>query len=664
MSKKEYMSVALKWNGFLKELSNLIFFWFFGALFFVIFRGVFILFFHKKIAHSIDFGEWINVFLMGFRFDCTAIAYFLLLPLILLLILSPFGKFKIIEIIRKIHQVLFVISSTLICVVTINYFKEYGDQFNHFLFLGLYDDKKAVLNTILVDFHPIINSLIIIITIILGIFIFKYFENKERIYRFLRRLNFPKSKFVLITIVLILFVFGIRGSVTSIPVLREYSGISTDNFLNKTIINPFRSLKYAIKDFNRLNALSGKNPYMDDNLFKAAFPKDKVTDVLKKTAQGSTIEKPKQIFLVVMESYDSWPLMDKYQGFHFADNLYAIAKNGTHFNHFLASGNTTIDSFGAIMTNVPNCGINLSHIGTAGVPFETSIFTQFKKLGYETNFYYGGFLSWENIGDLSKYYGVDNIYSGVDGGGKTDTGGWGIEDEKLFNLVMQHTDKNKYSLNIILTTSYHAPYTVDLEAKGFPYKSTDDFPPAMKKQYDGAMNRKELGHLWYGDKAIGDFVKKAEKEFTSSIFNFTGDHFGRKFINSKPNLYEKSSVAYIMYGKSIPKSLNLTPGSHIDIMPTLIELVAPKGFEYYSFGESMFTKGKNEGIAFDKMIESNNLYYFPKGSNIEAIDLNTFKETNIKKSNLELKHNKLMALAWYYTMKGNDLKATKKTVKH
>jgi phosphoglycerol transferase MdoB-like AlkP superfamily enzyme len=466
-----------------------------------------------------------------------------------------------------------------------------------------------------------------------------------------------------VIVFIVLFVFSIRGSVSSIPALRQYSGISTDNFLNKTIINPYRSLNYAISDFNRLNPLSGKNPYMDEKLFKKTFPQNKVTDILKKTAQGSTIEKPKQIFLVVMESYDSWPLLDKYQPFHFADNLRAIAQSGTHFNHFLAAGNTTIDSFGAIMTNVPNCGINLSHIGTAGVPFETSIFRQFKKLGYETNFYYGGYLSWENIGDLSKYYGVDRIFSGVDGGGKTDTGGWGIEDEKLFNLVMQHTDKNKYSLNIILTTSYHAPYAVDLEAKCFPYKSTEDFPPAMKKYYDGAMNLKELGHLWYGDKALGDFVRKAEKIFTSSLFNFTGDHFGRKFINSKPNLYEKSSVAYIMYGKSIPKSLNLTPGSHIDIMPTLIEMIAPKGFEYYSFGESMFTKGKNEGIAFDKMIDGNDLYYFPKGANIEKIDLNTFKESNLKKSNLELKHNKLMALAWYYTMKGNDLKTTKKTVK-
>ncbi|MFN8273392.1 MAG: hypothetical protein U0X58_00765 [Flavobacteriaceae bacterium] len=32
--------------------------------------------------------------------------------------------------------------STVICFVTINYFGEYHNQFNNFLFLGLYDDQK------------------------------------------------------------------------------------------------------------------------------------------------------------------------------------------------------------------------------------------------------------------------------------------------------------------------------------------------------------------------------------------------------------------------------------------------------------------------------------------------------------------------------------------
>jgi phosphoglycerol transferase MdoB-like AlkP superfamily enzyme len=171
---------------------------------------------------------------------------------------------------------------------------------------------------------------------------------------------------------------------------------------------------------------------------------------------------------------------------------------------------------------------------------------------------------------------------------------------------MKNTDKEKYTFNLILTTSYHAPYSVDLEAKGFPYKSTDDFPAEAKKYFDGSMNIKELGHLWYGDKAIGDFVKTAEKNTAIVFFVLLAIISGRKFINSKPNLYEKSSVAFIMYGKNIPIQKNDNPGSHIDIMPTLFELIAPKDFEYYSFGKSMFDD-KDFGLGYQKMISKSEL---------------------------------------------------------
>ena len=74
------MTIKLKRKKFLKELSNLIFFWVFGVVFFTLFRLLFITFFRQKIQHKISLGELLDVLLMGFRFDCTAVAYFLLLP--------------------------------------------------------------------------------------------------------------------------------------------------------------------------------------------------------------------------------------------------------------------------------------------------------------------------------------------------------------------------------------------------------------------------------------------------------------------------------------------------------------------------------------------------------------------------------------------------------
>lgn len=653
------MEQKQKWNCFLKELSNLYFFWLFGVLFFLIFRIVFISIYSQQIAGAISYSEFRKVFLTGLKFDSTAVAYFMLVPLVSLLILGGFNKFKIIRSIRKIFQLLFVVLSSLICVITINYFGEYHDQFNNFIFLALYDDQKAVLNTIIKDYHPLLNLICLVGTILGGILVFRIFENKTKIYEWLLKFNFKYKYTVIISISLLLFVFAIRGSFTDVPAVRRYAGVSKDAFLNKTVINPFRSLKYALEDFKALNLVDGVNPFMNEKAFEEKYPQNFITEVLEKKADGPKIEKPKQIFLVVMESYDSWPLLEKYSAFGIANNLKEIAANGTHFTHFLPSSTTTFDSFAAVVTNLPYCGVNISDIGSLNEPFQTSMFTQFKKLGYEINFFYGGYLSWENIGDFVKYHGADNLYSGADAGGEPDSGDWGVEDEDLFDLVLRKTNSEKLSLNIILTTSYHPPYIIDLDAKGFPYKSIKDLPKEAQKYYGEGMTLIELGNLWYGDKAIGGFMKIGKNKYSDGLFCFTGDHFGRRFINHHPNLYEKSSVPFIMYGKAIPRSINTTAGSHVDIMPTLIEMIAPKNFTYYSFGTSLFHPGKDKAYGFNKMIFGSDLFYFPKEANVESINMNNFTTNTTTAFEHMQEYNSMMSLAWHYTMKGNSLKKNK-----
>lgn len=642
-----------KWAKFINELGRLSFFWLFVVVYFLIFRIFFITFFYKQISNSIEVSDYLKVLFMGFRFDSTVAAYFITIPFLSLLILSFMDKFNIIKKIRILFQYIFVFSSTVICMVTLNYFKEYNDQFNNFLFLALYDDQKAVMKTIIEDFNPILNISVLIIVSILCIYLFNKIENKSFAFVPLSKIQKKGYRIALVLLTLFLFVSSIRGSFSKVPAIRKWAGVSKDSFLNKTVINPFRSLKYAIEDFKEINIMDGDNPFMANDDFEKKYPNININEFLKKTAKGPSIEKPTQIFITVMESYDSWPLMEKYLPFGLSKNLSEIAVNGTHFTNFLPASGTTFDSFAAVTTGVPYCGVNVSKIGRVNNPTISSMFSQFKKLGYKINVYYGGFLSWQNIGDFCNYQGADQIFSGADMGGENDSGAWGVEDEKLFDLILKNTDTKIPSLNIILTSSYHPPYSVDVYSKGFMYKSKKDFPKEMLPYFDDGMTIEELGHLWYGDLAIGNFVKKAEQKFSNGIFCFTGDHFGRRFINHSPNLYERSSVPFVIYGKSIKKEVNKTPGTHVDIIPTLIEMIAPKGFEYYSFGSSIFNKTTKESISLTKIIEGDDLYHFPKEAKVEKINLNNFKETQIEASPFIKNHNDFMALAWYYTVKGN-----------
>ena len=177
---------------------------------------------------------------------------------------------------------------------------------------------------------------------------------------------------------------------------------------------------------------------------------------------------------------------------------------------------------------------------------------------------------------------------------------------------------------------------------------------------------KKLRHIWYSDWAIGEFVKKVEKRYPESLFIFTGDHYGRRFINSHPTLYERSTVPLIIYGKNfITPDLSIisTPGSHIDIIPTIISLIAPNQFEYQSFGnpllqktgETMVASRNKIGFGYRKIILDN--YIIDVNDKFNNISISDGKDSHSNKV-LEIinKQKLLFGLTWWRIFKGNILK--------
>ena len=643
----------MKKNLFLKELSDLLFFWFVGVLFFLFFRLTFILFYSSDIRESLLISDYLNAFFMGFRFDITAISYFLIIPFLCSYFLIPFFKGRFTKKIRIFFQYLFIVLSVIFSVVTINYYKEYKDQFNHFLFMGLYDDKRAVFESILSDYNPILNSVVIIILVFILIKIFQFYENSNKIFTFLNKFKFEYKNTVFKILFLILFIVSIRGSYTEYPVRRFYAAVTADNFINKTITNPFVAIKNAILDYNEINKSYNKNPFGEIPLsIKNNF--SSINNFLKKETSTNTflIEKPNQIFLVIMESYDSWPLMNAYKNLKLSTELLKIENKAVSFKNFTPASSTTMNSFGTIVTSVPYCGINISKIGALRT-FPTSIFKQFKKLGYKTNFFYGGYLSWQNIDNFVRKQGAENVYGAANS--RAEKGIWGINDEALYEMVLNKVDASKKSFNIILTMSYHAPYEVEIYKEGFMYKKKSDLPLEYQNKYNEEQTPiKSLGHLWYADKTLGKFVETAEKKYSSSIFSFTGDHFGRKFINNKPTLYESSTVPFIIYGRNIKNDLlkTNTAGSHKDIGATLFDLVSPKNQPYFSFGNSLINSNKNIGFSYNKVITKNQLKEFTKNYGTKTYKINN--ANNFEKK-YKQKLDSVMSLAWYYSVKGDSI---------
>ena len=69
--------------------------------------------------------------------------------------------------------------------------------------------------------------------------------------------------------------------------MRKWASVTNDEFLNKTIITSFKSLHYAIKDFNRLNIPRDKNPFLD---VTNSWDGETVCENIEKIAKGNKIK--------------------------------------------------------------------------------------------------------------------------------------------------------------------------------------------------------------------------------------------------------------------------------------------------------------------------------------------------------------------------------------
>ncbi len=180
------------------------------------------------------------------------------------------------------------------------------------------------------------------------------------------------------------------------------------------------------------------------------------------------------------------------------------------------------------------------------------------------------------------------------------------------------------------------------------------------------MTMRQLGHIWYSDWAIGNFVKNIEKRYPESLFIFTGDHYGRRFINAHPTLYERSAVPLILYGQNfIEPQLNKisTPGSHIDITPTLVSLIAPYKFEYQSFGNPLInnfdldiiSSEKKFGFGYKRIILKNHVID-SKNKSIEQIFISNDQNMIDEQILSIIKKQKILhGLSWWRIFKGDNL---------
>lgn len=629
----------------LKIIKTFVFFW----LLLCIYRIIFIGGMHEYIAVDSDFSLIFTAIYSGAKLSLQTAG---ILTLCMLISLVAEGFSKRLRWFRQVCSFCVLFITTLLFIARFPFYQQFHSGFNQMIFTAMHEDVYALFISLIEEFHlPLKLCIVVLLVCVLNYIFNKFIDKKWGFFKWSKL----KSKYRLIILLIgvyLLATLSLYGGGWSwkFGVNWENAGITNDTFLNESILDDYQAIYRAYANQMRMEACNGLSFSAQNvrDLAKSLTNKDGGNDLsiyLAKEATGAKIEKPKHIFVIVSESYANWPLLDKYSNLHIADNMKKIiAEDDTIYtSHMLPSGSSTVGALMTMVTGMANSNLYLTTMPEAlANPYITATAPQMKNLGYETSFWYAGPATWENIQEFTLAQGFDNFYSRGNIDPNATGSVWGADDEYLYDAIFKQIDDNKMTFSVILNTSNHSPFNIDLEKEGFDASKVIEGLPDKEKNNQELI--KELGHFWYADKMASDFINKVKAKYPDSLFIFVGDHADRYNIDKVPTMYERYSVPLIITGKGIQKDLlpEDMAGSQIDIMPTVIDLIAPEGFTYYSVGKSLSENKLGQSYAFwitaDAIGNTDDLVEKPQYFNREALPDRTVLENYI---------NGVRAISWW-----------------
>ena len=319
----------------------------------------------------------------------------------------------------------------------------------------------------------------------------------------------------------------------------------------------------------------------------------------KNITKGPKIKKPKHIFFIVGESIPQWSLDETHKLLNICPGLWDF-KSQPHtvqIPNFLPAGNVSRPSIVSLMSGIYDAGLEINERESfwKGV-FPTSFAHQMKRLGYQTIYWYGGNASYGNFNHFGKAQGFDRVESASIFCGPDAPKTWvGVYDHVfLENIEQQIKSINEPTFHFIYTTSNHGPYK--MEDSLLDYDPEKVMPDVGEDLRSNKTRNKELATYRYSDKAIFTFVEAMKKAFPDSLFIVTGDHSNLFGSLNNTSLIRRDytlrdtfcTVALLQHPDLNQDMIVSSKGTHMSLMPTIIEAIAPKGFEYYSIAPSLF----------------------------------------------------------------------------
>lgn len=503
--------------------------------------------------------------------------------------------------VRNIWHGLVLVFFSICFMARIPYYKIFNAAFNMMLINGVHDDIKAIVVTAIEEYQLLWRLPVAIALGIALAFGLKVALSKTKVVEF-AQIKHKKVVMALTLPILVAFWLFVRfgGSFDYNNSINWLSAARLNsNLLNEAILDDGQAL-YRVRDIkkkqdtaNNVNITSTelRNLIATTGGNQNASTLDEA--FLRTVKQPKMQVQPKNVFLIVGESFGNWPFLPKFANIGIVPKMQALmnSENGSYISTMLPNGGNTINAVNGLLTGLPETGIYANYQPTSfKEKYAAGIGNIMKSLGYKTVFWYGGYSSWEDVKKLAEAQGFDEFHCADEFGTATDNV-WGCDDAVLFKHAeeyLKQEPKDAKFFHLILTMSNHAPYIIDVDKLGFPREAVRAKLPADISRDQNTLT--ELGHIWYGDKTMGDFVASAESLLPDSLFVITGDHMERFTFAIEQDARVLMSVPCIFYGQGVNHSWfnDKSVGTHMQLAGTLAEILGPENFTYSSLLSDMF----------------------------------------------------------------------------
>ena len=590
-----------------KRIAYISLYFFTVLLIFILQKPLFMLY-NGSIEKGFGFADYMQVMVHGASLDAATAGYLTAFPFLLVLISIWFRKFPL----KKILYGYYILAAALISiifVVDMALYTFWGFKLDASVFLYI-DSPKEALASVSVGFI-LLRVLAILLLIALNSWVL--LKITPSVLNATRKRIAGTAGMLLLGGVLFII---IRGGVTESTSNIGQVYFSNEPFLNHSAVNP---------DFSLLSSMGKSQDFASEFNFFDEEKRAALFDGLYPTTDGDSIiqvlnTKRPNILIILMEGF----------GGAFVEPLGGLPDVTLHFNRLSKEGifftNCYANSFrtdrGTVCTFSGYLGLPTASVMKIPAKSRTlpAIAEGLSKVGYKTDFLYGGDINFTNMKSYLLSTGYQRLTANTDFSlAEQTSNAWGVNDditfEYLYNQLRNRKEEGPWH-TAFLTLSSHEPFEV-------PYHRLEDKIPNA---------------FAYTDECLGKFIDRlkqtpAWKDLLVICLPDHGFYYPREGSNAMPRFYH---IPLLWLGGAVKQPMQVDKiMNQTDLAATLLGQL---GLEHTAFTFSRNVLGSDYKYPF-AFYSFNNGFSFRDSTGVTVFDNNSgsilFDEPEADESRLD-----------------------------